>query len=199
MSLNETLAAGRLHWPGEDGYESQRRPWQRRFDPRPAAILDARDADDVRAALEIARDNDLPLAVQSSGHGAVTSADAALLLRTSAMNSVAVDAERRIARTGGGALWGDVIAAAAPHGLAPLSGSSTGVGVTGYTLGGGAGLLSRTFGYASESLLSAEIVTADGERLTASAAREPRPVLGAARRRRELRRGHRARVRACTP
>ena len=173
MSLNETLAAGRLHWPGEDGYEAQRRPWQLRFDPQPAAILDARDADDVRAALEIARDNDLPLAVQSTGHGTVKSSDGALLLRTSSMSSVAVDVQRRTARTGGGAMWADVIAAAAPHGLAPLSGTSTGVGVTGYTLGGGASLLSRTFGYQADSLVSAEIVTADGERLTASADEHP--------------------------
>ena len=173
MSLNETLAAGRLHWPGEDGYEAQRLPWQRKFDPRPAAVLDARDAHDVRAALEIARDNELPIAVQATGHGAVAPADGALLLRTSAMNAITVDPQRRIARAGGGAEWADVIAAAAPHGLAPLSGTSAGVGVTGYTLGGGAGLLSRTFGYAADSLVSAEIVTAAGERLTASADEHP--------------------------
>ena len=169
MTLNETLAAGRLHWPGDDGYEAQRLPWQRRFDPRPAAVLDARDAHDVRAALEIARENELPVAVQATGHGAVAPADDALLLRTSAMNTVTVDPQRRVARAGGGAAWADVIAAAAPHGLAPLSGTSAGVGVTGYTLGGGAGLLSRTFGYAADSLVSAEVVTAAGEHVTAAA------------------------------
>jgi FAD/FMN-containing dehydrogenase len=173
MTLNETLAAGRLHWPGEDGYEAGRLPWQRRLDPHPAAVLDARDTADVRAALEIAHDNELPVAVQATGHGAVAPADDALLLRTSAMNTVTVDPERRIALAGGGAAWADVIAAAAPHGLAPLSGTSAGVGVTGYTLGGGAGLLSRTFGYAADSLVRAELVTADGERRTASADEHP--------------------------
>jgi FAD/FMN-containing dehydrogenase len=169
MTLNETLAAGRLHWPGDAGYEAQRLPWQRKFDPRPAAVLDARDAQDVRAALEIAHDNALPVAVQATGHGAVAPADDALLLRTSAMSAVAVDPRRRIARAGGGATWADVIAAAAPHGLAPLSGTAVGVGVAGYTLGGGAGLLSRTFGYAADSLVSADVVTAEGEQVTAAA------------------------------
>jgi FAD/FMN-containing dehydrogenase len=168
MTLNETLAAGRLHWPGEDGYEERRLPWQRRFDSRPAAILDAERVSDVRAALEIMRDNDVPLAVQATGHGAVQPSDGALLLRTAGMRGVEVDGERWTARALAGTPWSDVIAAAAPYGLAPLSGSSVGVGVSGYTLGGGAGLLSRMYGYAADSLLRAELVTADGELVTAT-------------------------------
>jgi FAD/FMN-containing dehydrogenase len=173
MTLNETLAAGRLHWPGEDGYEERRLPWQRRFDPRPAAILDARGVRDVRAALEIMRDNDLPLAVQATGHGAVEAADGTLLLRTAGMRAVEVDGQRWTARVAAGTPWSDVIAAAAPYGLAPLSGTSAGVGVAGYTLGGGAGLLSRAFGFAADSLLRADVVTADGELLSATADEHP--------------------------
>ena len=90
MTLNETLAAGRLHWPGEDGYEERRLPWQRRFDSQPAAIVDAREPRDVRAALEIMRDNDLPLVVQATGHGAVEASDGALLLTTAGMRGVEV-------------------------------------------------------------------------------------------------------------
>jgi FAD/FMN-containing dehydrogenase len=173
MTLNETLAAGRLHWPGEDGYEERRLPWQRKFDPRPAAIIDAGGARDVRAALEIMRDNDLPLAVQSTGHGTVEAADGALLLRTAGMRGVEVDGQRWTARANAGTPWSDVIAAAAPYGLAPVSGTSAGVGVTGYTLGGGAGLLSRAFGFAADSLLRADVVTAGGELLTATADEHP--------------------------
>jgi FAD/FMN-containing dehydrogenase len=173
MTLNETLAAGRLHWPGEDGYEERRLPWQRKFDPRPAAIVDARGPDDVRAALEIMRDNDLPLALQATGHGTVEPTDGALMLRTAEMRAVEVDGEHWTARAAAGTPWGDVIAAAAPYGLAPLSGTAAGTGVAGYTVGGGAGLLSRAFGFAADSLLRADVVTAEGELLTATAEEHP--------------------------
>ena len=134
---------GRVYVAGESGYEPARLPWQRRLDPRPALIVEAANASDVRTALRFAREHDLPFAVQSTGHGAVTSRR-----RRAAQDGRdergAIDADRRVARVGGGALWSDVIAAAAPHGLAPLSGSSPTVGVTGYTLGGGTGWLSRS-------------------------------------------------------
>ena len=138
MTLDDTLASGRVHAPGEDGYEAQRLPWQRKFDPFPALIVEAGGPADIATALRIARENEFPVAVQSTGHGAVSATDGALLVKTSLMNGVKVDPERRVARAGAGALWSDVIAAAAPHGLAPLAGSSAGVGVAGYTLGGGA-------------------------------------------------------------
>jgi FAD/FMN-containing dehydrogenase len=164
---------GRVYVAGESGYEPARLPFQRRLDPRPALIVEAADAGDVRTALRFAREHDLPLAVQSTGHGAVRVPDGGLLLKTNSMASVAIDARRRVARVGGGALWSDVIAAAAPHGLAPLSGTSTSVGVTGYTLGGGTGWLSRLHGYAADSVLRFELVTADGELVTASPAERP--------------------------
>ena len=131
--------------------------------PHPALIVEAANASDVRTAVRFAREHDLPLAVQSTGHGAVRVPDGGLLLKTNPMSSVAIDAGRRVARVGGGALWSDVIAAAAPHGLAPLSGSSPTVGVTGYTLGGGTGWLSRLYGFAADSVVRVEVVTADGE------------------------------------
>ena len=161
---------GRVYVAGEGGYEAARLPWQRRLDPRPALIVEAANSGDVRTALRFARDHELPFAVQSTGHGVVYVPDGGLLLKTGSMSSVAVDAGRRVARVGGGALWSDVIAAAAPHGLAPLSGTSPTVGVTGYTLGGGTGWLSRLHGYAADNVRRAEVVTADGELVTASAA-----------------------------
>jgi FAD/FMN-containing dehydrogenase len=161
---------GRVYTPGDGGYEAARLPWQRRLDPHPALIVEAATAGDVQAALRFAREHDLPLAVQSTGHGAVAVPDGGVLLKTGAMAAVEVDPGRRLARVRGGALWSDVIAAAAPHGLAPLSGTAATVGVIGYTLGGGTGWLSRQHGFAADSVVRAEVVTADGELVTASAA-----------------------------
>jgi FAD/FMN-containing dehydrogenase len=164
---------GRVYVAGESGYEPARLPWQRRLDPRPALIVEAANAGDVQTALRFAREHGLSFAVQSTGHGAVRVPDGGLLLKTNSMSSVAIDAGRRVARVGGGALWSDVIAAAAPHGLAPLSGTSPTVGVTGYTLGGGNAWLSRLHGYAADSVLRAELVTAEGELVAASPAEHP--------------------------
>ena len=141
--------------------------------PHPALIVEAANASDVRTALRFAREQDLPVAVQSTGHGATRIPDGGVLLKTSPMSAVEVDAGRRVARVGGGALWSDVIAAAAPHGLAPLSGSSPTVGVTGYTLGGGTGWLSRLYGFAADNVRRVELVTAAGELVTASAGEHP--------------------------
>ncbi|NKZ06140.1 FAD-binding oxidoreductase [Actinomadura latina] len=131
--------------------------------------VDATGPADVRAAILTARERGLPLTVQATGHGTVVPPDEGLLLKTSRMGGVLVDPSRRVARAGAGARWSDVIAAAAPLGLAPLSGSHASVGVTGYTLGGGVGWLSRRFGFAADHLLRARIVTADGRYLTADA------------------------------
>src|SRR3954462_10063304 len=161
--------AGELHLPGDPGYDVARRPLHDTIDPRPAMVVEARGAADVRAAVVAAREHDLALAVQATGHGTHVPADDAILVRTSDMAAMLVYPPRRCARVGAGAVWGDVLAAAAPFGLAPLSGSSPSVGVTGYTLGGGLGWLARRHGFASDSLLRAEVVTADGSIVTASA------------------------------
>jgi FAD/FMN-containing dehydrogenase len=161
--------AGELHVPGEPGYDVARRPLHDTIDPRPAMVVQARGAADVRAAVVAAHEHDLPLAVQATGHGTHVPADDAILVRTSDMAAVLVDPARRVARVGAGAVWGDVLAAATPFGLAPLSGSSPSVGVTGYTLGGGLGWLARRHGFAADSLLRAEVVTADGSIVTATA------------------------------
>ena len=163
------VLAGELHVPGEPGYDAARRPLHDTIDPRPAMVVEACGAADVRAAVVAAREHDLPLAVQATGHGTHVAADGAILLRTSDMATVLVDPDRRVARVGPGAVWGGVLAAAAPFGLAPLSGSSPTVGVTGYTLGGGVGWLARKHGFAADSLVRAEVVTADGSIVTASA------------------------------
>lgn len=137
-------------------------------------IIDATTPAEVRTAVLTAREQNLPLAVYATGHGgAMPDADRTVVVTTSAMGGVLVDPERRVARVGPGARWSEVIEAAAPFGLAPLSGTAPSVGVIGYTLGGGMSWLSRRFGFAADSVLRADIVTADGESRTVSADHDP--------------------------
>ncbi|MCO5967265.1 FAD-binding oxidoreductase [Actinoallomurus soli] len=165
-TLRDTFA-GPVHLPGDAAYDTIRSGWNLLIDHRPLVVAEATGPGDVRAAVLAARDGGLPLTVQATGHGTYVPAGG-LLLTTGRMAGVRVDPYRRVARVGPGARWSDVIAAAAPYGLAPLSGTPF-VGVTGYTLGGGTGWLSRKYGYAADSLLRADLVTADGEHVTADA------------------------------
>ncbi|WP_433541522.1 FAD-binding oxidoreductase [Streptosporangium sandarakinum] len=164
---------GAVLLPGDPGYDEQREAPNADIDPRPALIAEADDPADVRAAILTAREHGLPFAVQATGHGTYVASDGGVLLRTGRMDSVLVDPDRRIARVGPGTTWAEVIAAAEPFGLAPLAGSHQTVGVTGYTLGGGIGWLARGYGFASDSVLRAEMVTADGRLVTASPDRNP--------------------------
>jgi FAD/FMN-containing dehydrogenase len=133
-----------------------------------ASAVQAATPADVRRAVLTARSSGLRVAVRATGHGtfAGPSPDT-LLIDTSRMSSVFVDPDRGTARVGPGATWGDVIEAAAPFGLAPVSGTSASVGVSGFTFGGGHGFLSRKHGLAADNLVRADVVTADGEMLTA--------------------------------
>jgi FAD/FMN-containing dehydrogenase len=131
-------------------------------------IVQATTTADVRAAVLTARARGLRVAVRATGHGTLAEpSPETLLIDTSRMRSVLVDPDRRTARVGPGATWGDVIEAAAPFGLAPVSGTNATVGVTGFTFGGGHGFLSRKHGLAADNLIRADVVTADGETLTA--------------------------------
>src|SRR3954469_1218511 len=138
----------------------------------------ASSAAGVRRAVLAARAQGLRVAVRATGHGTLAEPGPdTLLIDTSALRSVLVDPERRTARVGPGATAEEVVAAAAPFGLAPITGTSPTVGVTGYTLGGGHGWLSRKYGLAADSLLRADVATAaaavpaDGELLPARADR----------------------------
>src|SRR5262249_24941740 len=123
------------------------------------------------AAVSVARDSGLPLAVRGGGHNAAGLAvcDGGLVIDLSTMNAVAVDPYARRARVQGGATWGDFDSATAAHGLATTGGLICSTGVAGLTLGGGLGWLMREHGLASDNLLSVEVVTADGRLVTASA------------------------------
>jgi hypothetical protein len=125
---------------------------------------------DVQTAVAHAAARDLPVAVQATGHGLPHPGEGGVLITTSRLAGVRVDPVAGTAWVEAGTDWGQVVAAAAPYGLAPLSGSATTVGVVGYTLGGGLGLMARRYGYAADHVRAIEVVTADAEhrRVTAS-------------------------------
>jgi hypothetical protein len=176
---SEALAAlvrrvrGPVFLPGDDGYDAERSGFQTAYRHRPAVIVGAAGADDVAAAVDFAAERGLPVAVQATGHGLTAATDGGLLISTRRMAGVRLDPVAGTARVGAGAVWGQVVEAAARYGLAPLNGSSPGVGVVGYTLGGGVGLLARTFGFAADQVRAVELVTADARRRRVTADSDP--------------------------
>jgi FAD/FMN-containing dehydrogenase len=165
--------AGPVLAPGDEGWDAARAAWNLAVDQRPAAVAVPSRADDIAAAVAFARDSGLGVRAQATGHGAAGPLEGALLLDTSGLRGVEVDAERRIGRVQAGARWADVLPAAAEHGLTGLHGSSRHAGVVGYSLGGGLGPLGRRHGFAANSVTAVELVTADGRSLRASADQEP--------------------------
>ncbi|MDO8212968.1 FAD-binding oxidoreductase [Conexibacter sp. CPCC 206217] len=165
--------AGAVATAADPGYDALRASWNLTFDQRPALVVEAASADDVVAALAFARDRGLAVAVQSTGHGAAHTADGGLLVRTGRLLDVEVDPATRTARIGAGARWSDVLPHVAPHGLAPLVGSSPNVGVVGYTLLGGLGHFSRKHGLAVDSVRAIDVVLPDATRLRVTSESEP--------------------------
>ena len=129
---------------------------------RPDVVLGAADARDVVAAVKWAAERRLPVSVQSTGHGAESAIDGGLLINTRRLQDLQIDPDERTARVGAGVKWRTLLEASVPHGLLGLHGSSTDVGVVGYTLGGGLPVLGRAHGFAADHVRSMEIVTADG-------------------------------------
>ncbi|WP_062986328.1 FAD-binding oxidoreductase [Nocardia anaemiae] len=156
--------SGRVLVPGDEGFEAAARPWSSAVTQPVAAVVRASDADDVAAVVAHARRAGVPVVAQPTGHGATGGIEDAILLRTGGLDSVEIDAERRVAKVGAGANWGAVQAAAAAHGLTGLAGSNPVVGVTGYTLGGGLSWFGRKYGWASDAVRTFEIVDAEGAR-----------------------------------
>jgi hypothetical protein len=167
MSNDRSMTSidGTFLTPEDDGFDSARQAWNLTVDQRPAAVAFADDADDVAAAVRMASERGLRLAIQGPGHGAAVMGDltGTLLLKTARMTGLEIDPGARRARVEAGVLWADVAVAAGEHGLAALHGSSPDVSVVGYSLGGGLGWLGRRHGLACNSVIAAEVVTADGE------------------------------------
>ncbi|WP_327356014.1 FAD-binding oxidoreductase [Streptomyces sp. NBC_01304] len=157
----------------DTGYDEERSGFQAAYAHRPALVVAAETADEVRAGVAYARENGLSVAVQSTGHGLSAATNSGVLISTRRLKDLTIDADRRTARAGAGVTWAEVIAAGAPHGLAPVNGSAPGVGVVGYLTGGGLGILGRQFGYAADHVRGFDIVTADGALRQVDAEREP--------------------------
>jgi FAD binding domain len=157
--------AGDVVVRGDSRWDAARQAWNLAADQHPASVVLAAGVPDIVATVRFARANGIRVAPQSTGHGATSLSDltGTILLRTSRVNDVTIDPRARTATAEAGARWREVIPPAAEHGLVGLHGMSGGVGVAGYTLGGGIGWLSRSYGFASSHVRSLEVVTADGE------------------------------------
>jgi len=166
---------GQLITADHADYDTARAVWNGAVDRRPRLIARCTGSADVSAAVRFARDRDLEIAVRGGGHNVAGTAvcDDGIVVDLSAMRSVSVDADDRTASVQGGALWCDVDHETQAHGLATTGGIVGHTGVAGLTLGGGMGFLMRRYGLTVDNLLSAEVVTAEGSIIRASADEHP--------------------------
>ena len=174
----ETLVqslAGDLLAPGHPDYDGARRIWNAMVEKKPALIARCRDAADVVASVNFAREHSLLLSVRGGGHNVAGNAlcDGGLTIDLSFMRAVEVDPENKLAIVEGGATWRDYDAATQAHGLASTGGLVSATGVGGLTLGGGIGWLKSVCGLACDNLVAVDLVTADGDLRHVTATGEP--------------------------
>ncbi len=162
---------GQLLRPEDAGYDPARQVWNAMIDRRPALIARCAGASDVLAAVAFAREHGLPLAVRGGGHGVAGKAvcDDGLMIDLSPMKGIRVDPVARTARAEPGVLWEEFDQEAHAFGLATVGGVVGTTGIAGLTLGGGQGWLTGKHGLTLDNLLAADVVTADGQLLRASA------------------------------
>ena len=166
---------GQLIHPGEPAYDEARAVFNAMIDRKPALIARCVCADDVVAAVNLAREQNLPLSVYGGGHGVTGSAvvDAGLCIDMRGMKGIDVDPNAHTVRAEAGLTWGEFDAATQEHGLAVTGGRVTTTGIAGLALGSGSGWLERKLGFTCDNLLKAEVVTADGRQVVASADENP--------------------------
>jgi FAD/FMN-containing dehydrogenase len=166
---------GQIVVPGDRDYDQARRVWSALFDRRPAIVTRPSDSADVAAAIRFSREHELVVAVRCGGHSISghSTCDGGLVIDLSGMRGASVDPETRLGRVNGGAHLVDLDRAAQAHGLVCPSGTVGHTGIAGLTLGGGVGRLQRLFGLTLDNLVAAELVTADGRLVRASADDNP--------------------------
>lgn len=163
--------AGKLLAPGQEGYEAARKVWNGAFDRKPALIARCMDVPDLIRSVSFARAHELLVAVRSGGHSfpGHSVCEGGLMLDLSAMKRVRVDPSARRAQVQAGVLLGEFDREAQAHGLATTTGTVSHTGAAGLTLGGGFGRIARKHGLACDNLIAAEVVTADGRLIRATA------------------------------
>ncbi|MFG2619913.1 FAD-binding oxidoreductase [Streptomyces sp. NPDC048507] len=173
-ALREDLS-GEVLAPDDPGYDEARTVFNALIDRRPAVIARCASEADVVTAVRFARDLDLKIAVRGGGHSVAGMAlgDAALVVDLRDLDEVTVHPAARAVRVGGGATMSGLDRACAPYALATTGGRASTTGVGGFVLGGGSGWLDRTFGLAVDNLIGADVVTADGSRVSTTAEDHP--------------------------
>jgi len=161
---------GKVVLPDDSGYDEARKIWNAMINKRPAAIVKCAEARDVQHAMEFARENSLEVSIRGAGHNIAGNSlcDNGLTIDFSGMKNVRVDTVKKSAYVEPGVTLGDFDKAAQAHGLVTPTGINSTTGIAGLTLGGGFGWLTRKYGLTIDNLISAEVITADGDRITAS-------------------------------
>jgi len=162
--------SGRVVLPNDPNYDEVRTIWNAMIDRRPAVFVQIAEADDVLAAIAFARENEIDISIRGAGHNIAGSSlsNNGLVIDFSNMKNVRVDVEKRRAFVEPGATLGDFDKAVQAHGLATPVGINSTTGIAGLTLGGGFGWLSRKYGMTIDNLVSAEVITANGDKLRVS-------------------------------
>lgn len=173
VSKLQESVRGSVLLPGHVDFESAWQPWSIGPEHKPALIVLAETAQDIAAAVSFAHDFDLPVSVQATGHGIQVPNVGGVHINTARMTGVTINAEAQTARVEAGAKWAHVVPEAHKYGLAPLNGSTTDVGVVGYSLGGGTGWMARKYGFAADHIISMDVVTANGDLIKVSAESYP--------------------------
>ncbi|MBS1860697.1 MAG: FAD-binding oxidoreductase [Actinobacteria bacterium] len=160
---------------GSAGYDQNRGTFNVLLSQEPAGIVTPRTPGEVIDAIEYAKAEGLRIGAQRTGHAAEPLGDLGdtVLVRTAALNTVSIDVDRRIARVGSGALWGDLVPRASELGLAACHGSTPTVGIVGYSLGGGVGWYGRKHGLQCNRVTAVELVDATGTELRVDAESDP--------------------------
>jgi FAD/FMN-containing dehydrogenase len=154
---------GAVYEPADTEYAAETAAFNTSVLHKPQAVVAVTSANDVAETVRVARDGGVKISVQSTGHGAIAPIEGGILISTRALQGVSVDPSARVATIAGGSPFAPVVAAAAEHGLAPIGGSSTTVGVVGYLAGGGLGPLARSHGFGADYIAGLTVVTGTGE------------------------------------